>query len=123
TRFMWTPLVVGLTAGPESPAPKDWIGGARRSRPFEVASALLRPLDLRDPGLHLLVEHRKRERTVPEHDVVELLDVEAAAEALLRLVAEPQDLELPALVGQRLGGPGQVAIHLVLDVVLGEHRV
>ena len=50
-------------------------------------------------------------------------DVEPAAERRPGRVAEPQDLELAELVGQRLAGHREVAVDLVGDVVLGERGV
>ena len=47
----------------------------------------------------------------------------AVAEPRPGLVAEPEDLELAELVGERLARPDDVAIDLVLDVVGAEGRV
>ena len=50
-------------------------------------------------------------------------DVEAAAEPGPGLVAQPSDLELADLVGEGLARPGDVAVDLVDDVVLGQGGV
>src|SRR6185295_5154321 len=53
--------------------------------------AARRSLGHRDVALDLLAQHRQRDRPVPEHGVMEGLDVEPGAELLLRLVPEAQD--------------------------------
>src|SRR5262249_44900861 len=78
---------------------------------------------LLEPRRDEAAEDRQTDRAGSEHGVVEALDVEPRTEGRLRGPAEAQDLELSALVRQRLAGPHDVAIDLVGDVVLAEGRV
>src|SRR5438093_6253382 len=70
-----------------------------------------------------LPEGPERQGAVAQHRIVEGADVEATAQASLRIGPEAPNLELADLVGQRLAGPDQVSVHLVGDVVHGERAV
>ena len=71
-----------------------------------------------DPFVDELLQHIQRDRALAEDDVVELAEVERA-ELFLGPPAQLLDLQLADLVGQGLAGPGDVAVDLVDDVVLG----
>ena len=87
----------GLVAGLHSPCTVrrdrsvDWPGLARLRRLGEAVA-------------HDGVEHGQRDAATVEHGVVERLDVEALALALLRLTTDPQDLQAPDHVAARLTG-------------------
>src|SRR5687767_1065159 len=65
-----------------------------------------------DVGRHLLLQHVERQAAVSEYDVVKRANVEPGAERLFGLALEVPDLQLADLVGERLTGVGDVAIHL-----------
>ena len=75
-----------------------------------------------DPVVDLALEHGQRQRAGHQHLGVEVLEVEAAAERLLGLGAQLEDLELADLVGERLAGNGDVALDLGGDLGLGSCR-
>jgi hypothetical protein len=56
----------------------------------------------------------------PYELVVEVAQVETRAQGLLRAPPQLLDLQLPQLVGQRLTRPGDVAVDLGLDLVVGQ---
>src|SRR5690348_10150182 len=72
----------------------------------------------RDPGPRVGLEHRQGQCTTAEDLVVEGAHVEAGAQCLLGFRAQRLDLELTDLVRQRLARPGDVTVHLVLDVLV-----
>ncbi len=65
---------------------------------------------VRDELDHALLEHGQRNRAERLDRIVELALVELRPELLFRLAAMPANLQLPELVGQRLSGPGNVAL-------------
>jgi hypothetical protein len=54
---------------------------------------------------------------------MELSNIEPVAQSLFGFFSQAEDLDLPGLVCERLGGPGDVSVHLVYDVVLREGSV
>src|SRR5690606_2637014 len=83
----------------------------------------LLPLLLLDPRTHFRFQHIQRDRAVAQHRVVEGADVEAGAEFAFGALAQGADAELADLVAQRLRGPADVAVHLGLDIRLGQRTV
>src|SRR5207244_4787795 len=73
---------------------------------------------LPDPLPHVLLQEIHRESPVPQHFVVERADVEPRAEGGGRRVAQLAELQLADLVGERLAGIHDVAVHLDDDVLL-----
>src|SRR6476469_4115961 len=71
---------------------------------------------LRDPRANARVEHVERQRALAEHLIVERTHVEAVAQLVLGVRTERADLELAALVRERLAGPYDVAVVLRLDL-------
>src|SRR5947207_3172766 len=90
-----------------------------RGSPRSAAGAA----DLFDPRLDLRAQHGQAHGSGAEERVVEAAQIEAGAEARLRVGAKAADFELAELVGQRLRGPGDVAIDLVDDVLARERGV
>src|SRR5688572_3051407 len=120
-------LSLSFCASPPAAANGSWqarANAARRLRTSMVGSSVggLGGL-LGDPGIDVALQHRQRQRARAEHHVVEGADVEALAELGGRARAQLLDLQLADLVGQRLARPGDVAVDLVDDVVLGLGRV
>src|SRR2546430_1538704 len=72
-----------------------------------------------DPGL----QHRQRHRAELQHRIVKGAHVEALAERLLRARTGVEKRALAQVVRQRLPRPGDVAIHLGVDLALGERGV
>src|SRR5207249_10449730 len=81
------------------------------------------PQGLHDVSVDRRAEGLQGPRAVLEDRVVEGAQVEPRTEPRLRAGAKAPDLELADLVGERLSRPGDVAVHLVHDVVLREGRV
>src|SRR4051812_17214671 len=75
------------------------------------------------PLVHALFEERERHRATEQDDIVKLLHVERRAELPRRPRAQLLDLQLADLVGERLAGPRDVAVHFVDDVLVGLRRV
>jgi hypothetical protein len=69
-----------------------------------------------------LLEHRQRHRTDGQDGIVEAPLIELRAKLFFGLAAMTANLDLAKLVGQRLSGPGDVAIDLGGDLMLGERR-
>src|SRR5579859_3924283 len=78
---------------------------------------------IRDPAVHDDVEHRQGHGAVLQDHVVEPLDVELRPELLLGVLAQLLDVDLAHHVGERLAWPGDVAVHLGVDVLLVEGGV
>src|SRR6476620_11031745 len=92
------------------PAQTAFMMRLRQSRLWLPASAgRSMPLFLLlNPGIHLLLENLERHRTLPEHDIVELSNVESGAEPSLGVTAQLADLELSDLVAERLSRPHDI---------------
>jgi hypothetical protein len=73
---------------------------------------------VRDELRHPLFQNPERHRAERQNRIVERPLVELRAELLFRFAAVPADLDLAELVGERLGWPGDVALHLGGDFVL-----
>src|SRR5215217_547350 len=73
--------------------------------------------------LDRLGQHGQGDPAAAQHQVVEGAQVEAAAQAGLGQLAQPDQLQAADHVGQGLAGIGHVAVDLVLDVGPGEGRV
>src|SRR6476646_8629062 len=113
-RTAWTSRVSVSTGSPSAASP---------TRSTSSDRAGLTPRSAREARLHDGSQRRQRERPLGQHRVVERADVEPTGEPAASLLAEPMDLELAELVGDRLAGPADVAIALVGDVARGERRV
>src|SRR5216683_753218 len=77
----------------------------------------------RNPGVDARFQYVEGQRARTEHLVVEASQVETRAQGRRRARPQLLDLELADLVGQGLGRPDDVAVHLDHDVVLGLARV
>ena len=73
----------------------------RRCSAPQVPESLTR----RNVLLYLLFQQLERERSVAEHHVVKVADIELRSQALLGFLAKLDDLELAHLVGESLGRP------------------
>ena len=102
--------------------PPSSVSGHRRAASFRPGSSARR-LPAGEPPLDDLAQHGEWQRSAVQHRVVERTDVEAFSLPLTRLGAKTQQLHLADLVGERLGRPGDVSVHLVGDVVLAESSV
>src|SRR4030095_3422415 len=76
-----------------------------------------------DPALDFFAQHPQRQRSVFQHHIVEISDIELVAELLLRLVAETTDFEIADHVGGRLSRHGDVAIDFRFGAGLRLRRV
>src|SRR5690606_32027763 len=76
-----------------------------------------------DPILYPLFEHIERNRTAEQDEIVECANVEALAEATLRLIAQGPQPQLADLVCKRLRRPGDITLELGLDVMRRERRI
>src|SRR2546429_1114787 len=95
----------------------------RRRSPARRDPQNASPQRLHDVSVDRRAEGLQGHRAVLEDRVVEGAKIEPRTEPLFRVGAEPPDLELADLVGERLSRPGDVAVHLVYDVVLREGRI
>ena len=77
----------------------------------------------RRPGVDAQLEHVQGQGARAEHLVVEPAQIETRAQGRGRARPQLLDLELADLVGEGLGRPDDVAVHLHHDVVLGLARV
>ena len=77
----------------------------------------LRGILRRDPVVDAPFQHVQRQRAVGQHGVVEGAHVEARAQRRLRPRQQRDDAQLADLLGERLGRPGDHAVHL--DLVVG----
>src|SRR4030095_3638844 len=68
-----------------------------------------------DPG----GDNRQRYRAELKHGIVERADVEVRSECFLRFFTGAHDRELAHIIRESLPGPGNVAVHLRFDLVLG----
>src|SRR5271170_7614960 len=73
-----------------------------------------------NPAVRARVEQVKRESAAVQHFVVEGAEVELCTQLLPRAFAQFDELELPDLVTQGLGRPGDVAVRFRLDLGLVE---
>src|SRR5579862_9069562 len=78
---------------------------------------------LRDEAVDAGFQHRQRHGAEREDRVVEGAQVELGAERALRLRARFLDRHLAQVIGERLARPGDVAVDLGLDLVIGKRRV
>src|SRR5690606_14300276 len=108
-----------------SPWSGSGAGECRRSRGGGAArwGAGSPRLDRRHPVLDHPVRRLQWHEPRTKDGVVEPLDVEAVAQRLLGLPADPHDLETPDHVRRRLAGQGDVPVDLVLDADLAHRRV
>src|SRR5690625_2303312 len=101
-----------------SPKPGHWATGW----PWSLGSGR-GGLALGDEGADLLFQHRQRDRAQAQDGMVEGRQVEVVAQFRLGFATQLPDLQLAQLVAQGLGGPGDVAVDLGGDLVLGQGGV
>src|SRR5262249_10780863 len=73
--------------------------------------------------VHEALQHAEGDRAERQEPVVEGAEVELRTQTALGAGAELADLRLADLVGERLPGPGDVAVALALDLDPGDRRV
>src|SRR5438093_6160594 len=110
-------------AGDETRDEGSWSRRPRWPSPARRAPRNASPQGPRDVSIDRRAEGLEGHRAVLEDRVVEGAQVEPRTEPRLRVGAKAPDLELADLVGERLSRPGDVAVHLVHDVVLREGGV
>src|SRR6185503_3779276 len=76
-----------------------------------------------DPAIDFRFKHGERHRALTEHTVMKPAEVELRTEPLLGAASQREQALLADLVGERLPGPGDVSIHLELDLGVGERAV
>src|SRR5271165_1989565 len=78
---------------------------------------------LRDPQVDLLFQHVQRQRARIDYLIVELADIELAAELFLRPRLQFQYLQLTHFVRERLGRPRDISIGFGLNARLVNRRM
>src|SRR3954451_7347627 len=71
-----------------------------------------RPLLSLEPAINFPLQDRQRKRAIAKNDVMKLANIKLGPELLLGPGPQLLNLQLPNLIGERLGGNGNVTVHL-----------
>src|SRR5688572_3034792 len=116
TSWMWSMSRPRCSSVVSMACPREW--GAKNSNPppWRESESMTSCIGLDEP-VDAASQCQHRDTAARHQRVVELAEVEALAQRLLRLRAQPVDLAVSHFVSAGLAGPGAIAIHFARDFV------